>query len=276
MIATTASGLIPRHRPAVADGAKVTFGRVLHSEWLKFRTLRSSWLTLGSAIAAMIVIGLLIGYATSSSDWARLEAGDKLASAPLRGTLLTQLIIGVLGVLFVTGEYATGMIRSTFAAVPRRLSVVGAKAVVFGVVALIAMTTASFAAFYGAQIFLGPDGHGSSLSDPGALRAVAGVGVYMMAIGLLGGALGWIVRSTAGAISALVALLVIAPVLIGFLPGSVSDNVLKFMPSNAGDSLVTSIREPDALAPWTGFGVLALWVVVTLTVAVLTVRRRDA
>jgi ABC-2 type transport system permease protein len=276
MIATTASGLIPRRRPAVADGAKVTFGRVLHSEWLKFRTLRSSWLTLGSAIAAMIIIGLVIGYTTSTGDWAGLEAEDRLASSPVQGFRLTQLIIGVLGVLFVTGEYATGMIRSTFAAVPRRLSVIGAKTAVFGVVALVAMTLASFAAFYAAQIFLAPDGHGSSLSNPGALRAVAGVGVYLMLIGMLGGALGWIVRSTAGAISALVAILLIVPLLIGFLPGSVSDNILKFMPSNAGESFLTSARAPDALAPWTGIGVLALWVVVTLTAGVLTVRRRDA
>ncbi len=276
MNATTASDLTLRRRPAAAGGAKVTFGRVLHSEWVKFRTLRSSWLTLGSAIAAMIVIGLVVGYTTSTGDWAGFDAEDKLASSPVRGFLLTQLIIGVLGVLFVTGEYATGMIRSTFAAVPRRLSVLGAKTAVFGVVALVAMTLASFAAFYGAQIFLGPDGHGSSLSDPGALRAVAGVGVYLMLIGLLGGALGWIVRSTAGAISALVAILLIVPVLIGFLPGSVSSSILKFMPSNAGESFLTSVRVPDTLAPWTGIGVLALWVVVTLTVAVLTVRRRDA
>jgi ABC-2 type transport system permease protein len=258
------------------NAANVTFGRVLHSEWLKLRTLRSSWLTLGSATAAMAVVGLAIGYATSTSNWATLEAGDKLAEAPLRGILLTQLIMGVLGVLFVTGEYATGMIRSTFAAVPRRLTVIGAKAVVFGVVALTFMTIASFAAFYGAQIFLGPDGHGSSLSDPGVFRAVAGVGAYLMMIGLLGAALGWIIRSTAGAIAALVAILLIAPLLIGYLPGSLSDNVLNFMPSNAGNSFVTAIRDPDALAPWTGFGVLALWVVAGLAVAGLTVRRRDA
>ncbi len=276
MNATTASDLTPRRRPAVANGAKVTLGRVLHSEWLKFRTLRSSWLTLGAAIASMIVIGLVIGYTTSTGTWAELEAEDKIASSPVRGFLLAQLIIGVLGVLFVTGEYATGMIRSTFAAVPRRLPVLGAKAAVFAAVALVAMTLASFAAFFGAQAFLGPDGHGSSLSDPGALRAVAGVGVYLTLVGLLGGALGWIIRSTAGAISALVALLLIVPVLIGFLPGSLSTSIAKYLPSNAGESFLTSVRIPDTLAPWTGIGVIALWVLVTLTVAAVAVRRRDA
>ncbi|MGZ8475858.1 MAG: ABC transporter permease [Candidatus Limnocylindria bacterium] len=193
-------------RPARPSDEKVTFARVMKAEWIKFRTLRSSRLTLGAAVALMVIIGLVIGYATSTADWGAARDGSpaldselKLASAPVRGFLITQLVVGVLGVLFVTGEYATGMIRSTFTAVPRRLQVVGAKAAVFGVVALVVMTLASFAAFYGAQIFLGPDGHGSSISDPGVLRSVAGVGLNLTLVGLLGAGTGWIVRSTAGA-----------------------------------------------------------------------------
>lgn len=262
-------------RSAPSKDLKLTPGRVLNSEWIKFRTLRSSWYTLLAAIAAMIGIGLVIGYTTSTGDWAGIDPENKLASAPLRGYILTQLVIGVLGVLFVTGEYGTGMIRSTFAAIPRRLPVLGAKAVVFAVIALVTMSLASFAAFFGAQLFLSPDGHGSSLSDPGALRAVAGVGPYLMLVGLLGGALGWIIRSTAGAISALVGLLLILPVVIGFLPGSLGTTLAKYLPS-AGESFVTSAQLPTMLAPWTGLGVTALWVVAALAVAIAVVRRRDA
>jgi ABC-2 type transport system permease protein len=262
---------------------QVTFARVMKAEWTKFRTLRSSWLTLGAAVALMVIIGLVIGYTTSTANWGAasrdgapaLDSELRLASAPVRGFLITQLVVGVLGILLVTGEYATGMIRSTFAAVPRRLQVVGAKAAVFGVVALVAMTLASFAAFYGAQIFLGPDGHGSSISDPGALRSVAGVGLYLTLVGLLGAGIGWIVRSTAGAITALVGLLLILPNLIGFL-GSWADSIVKYMPSNAGESFVTSARTPDTLAPVTGIGVLALWAAAAFVAAALLVPRRDA
>jgi ABC-2 type transport system permease protein len=262
------------HAPATRDD--VTPVRVLTSEWIKLRTLRSSWYTLAAAVVAMIAIGLVIGYATSTSNWASLDAEDTVASAPLQGYHLSELLIGVLGVLFVSGEYATGMIRSTFAAVPKRLPILGAKSAVFGVVALVTMTATSFATFFAAQAFLSPDGHGSSLSDPGALRSVAGVGFYLALIGLLGGAFGWIVRSTAGAISGLVGLLLIVPVILGLLPGSIGTTIAKFFPSNAGGSLVSSVQLPDTLAPWTGIGVLGLWVVAALALAAVVIRRRDA
>ena len=262
-------------RLAAPPGGKVTPRRILNSEWTKFRTLRSSWLTLLGAVVAMVGTGLVVGYVTSTSDWATLD-GATFASATVRGYLLAQLIVGVLGVLFVTGEYGTGMIRSTFAAVPRRLHVLAAKTVVFSTVALVSMTLASFAAFFGGQIFLSADDHGSSLSDPGALRAVAGVGVYLMLVGALGGALGWIVRSTVGAITTLVALLLILPVLVGFLPASVGTDIAKFLPSDAAEAFVSSGPVANALAPWTGLGVLVLWVALSLAAAEVLLRRRDA
>jgi ABC-2 type transport system permease protein len=261
----------------------VTLARVMNAEWIKFRTLRSSWLTLGAAVALMVIIGLVIGYTTSTANWGAaprdgspaLDSTLKLASAPLRGFLITQLVVGVLGILLVTGEYATGMIRSTFTAVPRRLQAVGAKAAVFSVVALVAMTLASFAAFYGAQIFLGAHGHGSSISDPGALRSVAGAGLYLTLVGLLGAGIGWIVRSTAGAITALVGLLLILPNLIPLL-GNWSDSIVKYLPNNAGEAFITSARVPDTPAPVTGIGVLALWVAAAFVAAAVLVRHRDA
>jgi hypothetical protein len=231
---------------------------------------------LAAAVVTMLAIGLVVGYATSTSDWAKLDLEDTIASAPLQGYHLGELLIGVLGVLFVTGEYATGMVRSTFAAVPTRLPVLGAKSVVFGAVALVVMTLSSFATFFAAQLILVPDGHGASLSDPGALRSVAGIGLYLALIGVMGGAFGWIVRSTAGAISSLVALLLIVPALVGLLPGSLSTTITEYLPNNAGGSFVTSAHIPDTLAPWTGIGVVGLWTAVALAAAVVVVRRRDA
>ena len=254
----------------------VTPTRVLNAEWIKFRTLRSSWYTLAAAVASMAGVGAVIGYTSSTATWSELEPGIAAASGPLQGFFLAQLFIGVLGVLFVTGEYGTGMIRSTFQAVPRRWPVLGAKAVVFGIVALTAMTLASLAAFFAAQGFLGPDGHGSSLGDPGALRAVVGTSIYLTLIGVLGGALGWILRTTAGAIAALLGTLMILPLLVGFLPGSVGDTITKYLPSEAGEALATSIEQPDLLAPGAALAVLTLWVAGALALALAMLRRRDA
>lgn len=264
----------PQPASPAADG--VTLRRSMRSEWIKLRTLRSSWYTLGAAVAAMIIVGLVVAWATgSSSNFAALDMEDQVASAPLQGFRLTQLIVGVLGVLFVTGEYATGMIRSTFAAVPRRLPVLTAKAGVFSAVTLVTMTLASFATFFAAQVVLSYYGHAHSINDPGALRAVAGMGLYMTLVGLLGGALGWIVRSTAGAISALVGVLLILPVILLVVPGSFATSVGKYLPSNAGEPFTASFSNPEMLGPWTGIAVFAAWVAVALAAAVVAVRRRD-
>ncbi len=252
----------------------VTFARVVNSEWIKFRTLRSSWLTLGAAVAALIVIGALIGYNTGK-NFATLAPEDAAPSGSLQGYYLGQLLIGVLGVLFVSGEYTTGMIRSTLTALPRRLPVVAAKTLVFGFVSVVAMVAASFAAFFSAQGFLSHYGHGSALSDPTVLRVVIGTGVYLALIGLLGGALGWILRSTPGGISALVGLVLVVPLIFRVLPGKSLQSMAQYLPSVAGGSFVTSVRAPNTLAPWTGLGVLAGWVVLSLVVAAILLKRRD-
>lgn len=260
-------------RPDRPPREKVTLGRVLNAEWIKLRTLRSTWFLLAAAVVAMVGIGAVIGYTTSTA--AEVEPDLATASAPLQGSFLAQLLVGTLGVLVVTGEYATGMIRSTFQAVPRRWPVVAAKAAVFAGVALVAMTLAALGAFLAAQVFLGPEGRGASLADEGVLRAVAGTGVYLTAAGVLGGALGWIVRSTASALSALLGALLILPLLLPLL-GSAGDTIVKYLPSEAGQALSSSTTTPDLLAFGPALGVLALWVLGVLAVGLAVVRRRDA
>lgn len=252
----------------------VTFARIVNSEFIKFRTLRSSWITLLAAFVAMIAIGTLIGY-TTGKNFADLAPEDSAPSGAMQGYFLAQLMIGVLGVLFVSGEYSTGMIRSTLAAVPKRLPVLLAKAVVFGAVALGTMTVASLLAFAGAQAFLSHYGHGTSLSDPGLLRVVVGTGAYLALIGLLGGALGWILRSTAGGIATLVGLLLVIPGILELLPWQWIKDLGQYLPFSAGGSFVTSFQAPDTLTPGTGFTVVVLWVVGALTVAGVLLKRRD-
>jgi ABC-2 type transport system permease protein len=254
----------------------LTAGGLLSSEWIKFRTLRSSWLTLAGAVLVMIAFGAIFGYATSTANWAKLGAGSRAATGSLGGYLIARIVIGVLGVLLVTGEYATGMIRSTFTAVPRRLPVLAAKSGVFAAIAVLTMTMASFAAYFLAQAFLRSHGHGSSLSEPGALRCVAGLGVYLALIGALGGALGWIMRSTAGGISALVGIMLILPQVVGLLPSGIGDAIIKYVPSEAGDAFINAAHNAGTLSPWTGLGVLTLWVAGAIATATVLIRRRDA
>jgi ABC-2 type transport system permease protein len=272
---TEPAGITATTRQAPANPhEQVTFPRVIRSEWIKFRTLRSSWIVLISAVVAIIGIGALIGYNTGK-NFATLAPEDAAPSGALQGLFLGQLLIGVLGVLFVSGEYSTGMIRSTLAAVPRRLPVLGAKALVYAGVVLAAMVPASFATFFVAQRFLSHYGHGSALSDPTVLRVIIATGVYLALIGLLGSAIGWIVRSTPGGISVLVGLLLVVPVLLRVLPGQWVADVAEYLPGAAGGSFYSSVQASDALTPWTGFAVLVIWVIAALGLAAVLLKRRD-
>lgn len=251
----------------------VTFPRVVRSEWIKFRSLRSSWYMLLAAVAALPVLGFVVAYNTRNLNGVAAE--DAVPSAVLQGYLLAELLVGVLGVLVVSGEYGTGMIRSTVGAVPGRVPVVLAKAVVLGTVTLLPLAVTSLATFLGAQAFLSRYHPGFSLSDPGALRVVLGTAAYLALIGLLGGAIGWILRSTAGGIAALLALVLVVPVLFGGLLGNWGKDVAQFLPSNAGEAFIQSLSGDHMLAAWTGLGVLVAWVVAGLAVAAVQLRRRD-
>jgi ABC-type transport system involved in multi-copper enzyme maturation permease subunit len=252
----------------------VTLPRVIASEWVKFRTLRSTLIVLGAAMLGMVLFGAIIAHNTRNP--AGLDPEDVVASGPLQGYYLGQLLIAALGVLVVSGEYSTGMIRATLAAVPRRQPVLVAKVVVFTVVVGIAMIAASVVAFLVAQAFLSGYRPTYSLSDGSTLRVVVGTGVYLTLVGLLGSALGWIVRSTPGALVAVVGLILILPVLFELVLPSWGTHVAAYLPTGAGASFSTSLAMPDALSPWVGLGVMVAWVVLGLAIASVVLRRRDA
>ncbi|HEY0937907.1 MAG TPA: ABC transporter permease subunit [Trebonia sp.] len=277
----TSPALVP---PAAAERTEalgteaqpVTLRRVVKSEWIKFWTLRSTWLVLGAAVAGMVVLALVVAYNTRHLT-RNLQANDIAPSSTLQGYYLAQLLIGALGVLFVSGEYGTGMIRSTLVAVPRRLPVLWAKLVVFVTVTAVSMVAVSIVAFVCAQALLSHYRTGYSLSEPGVLRVVIGTGIYLTLVGMIGGALGWIVRSTPGALVAYFAVILVLPVLFGDALGTWGKEVAQFLPSQAGASFSTSIPESSySLSPWVGLLVLAGWVAVTLAVAAGVLRRRDA
>lgn len=265
------------HRPVDTgvDVQPVSLTKVVNSEWIKFRSLRSSWAVLGAAVLGMLAIGLVIAYNTRHLS-SSLAANDLVPSATLQGYYLGQLLIGALGVLFVTGEFGTGMISSTFAAVPRRLPVLWAKLLVFVAVTAVSMIGISLVSFLASQALIGQYRTGISLSDPGALRVVLATGLYLTAVGVIGAMIGWIVRSTPGALVSFFALLLVLPIVFGNLFGTWGSNVAQFLPDSAGAAFATSLPVSPHLSGWAGLVVLLAWIAGLGVAAAVTLRRRDA
>jgi ABC-2 type transport system permease protein len=203
----------------------------------------------------------------------------------LSGVNLAQIAVGVLGVLVITSEYGTGMIRATLSAVPQRRTLLAAKGVVFAVTALIVGLVASFVAYFVTQAILSGQHPAAfagrqlqtSISDPGVFRAVAGAGLYLAVLGLLGLGLGTIIRASAGAISALFGLLFVLPILSETILSSSEQNTINpYLPFNAGREIFTVHPDSGSLGPWSGFGVFCIYAAVALLVAAVVISRRDA
>jgi ABC-2 type transport system permease protein len=277
MTATATPPVVAGHPAGPPVARPVTQRRVIASEWIKLRTLRSTVITLAVSIVAVVGLSLLISYFTNQ-HWSSMAPDERARFNPvdrsLAGYNIGQLAFAVLGVLLITGEYSTGMIRATFSAVPKRLPVLWAKLAVFGAVALVVSMVSSFAAFLGGQALLGS--HGVSLSSPGALRAVVGVGLYLTVVGLFSMAIGFLLRNTAGGIAAVFAILLVIPGLANVLPSNWQPKVIPYLPSNAGQALLTLRREGNMMHPWPGFLVFCLYAAVLIAAAAVTLRRRDA
>jgi ABC-type transport system involved in multi-copper enzyme maturation permease subunit len=281
MTTTTTTGPPPASPAAVlaadVEVHPVTQKRVLRSEWIKLRTLRSTIIVLGLTVVGMVGIGLLIA-AVTNSNFASMSAHEQASfnaiDRSLGGVHIAQLTVGVLGVLLITGEYSTGMIRATLGAVPTRLPVLWAKLAVFASVVFAVCLVSSFAAFLGGQALLGT--HGVSLSAPGALRAVFGVALYLTVTGLLGVAFGFIIRNTAGGIAALFGVMLVLPGLANLLPSSWQSSVVPYFPSNAGQALYTQHGDTAMMHPWAGFALFVGYLAVAVGAAAMSLRRRDA
>jgi len=257
----------------------VTQGRVVRSEWTKLISLRSTRYALAATLLLAIGIGVL-ACIVFESRWAHLSAHDRAdfhpLSVSLAGVNFAQLSLGVLGVLAITGEYSTGMIRSSLAAVPRRLPVLWGKALVFGATALAISLPATFIVFFVGQAILSGEHINTTIGQPGVFRALVGASLFLTAMGLFGLALGAIVRSTAGGIAALAGIVFVLPPIIGLLPNGVAGSIEPYLPSNAGNALWTINPDPGTLAPWAGFGIFCAYVAIAIVVAAVLLVRRDA
>jgi hypothetical protein len=168
------------------------------------------------------------------------------------------------------------MIRATLAAVPRRVPVLWAKLIVFVAATLLPLVAASVAAFAAAEAIISGSRPGFSLGDPGAARVAIGTGVYLTMIGVIGAAIGWIVRNTPGALVSYLGVILVIPVIFGSVLGQWGKDVAEYLPSQAGSAFINIIPDGQSLNPWPGLGVMALWVVGFVAVAVVVLRRRDA
>ncbi|MFK4111331.1 ABC transporter permease [Streptomyces sp. NPDC002176] len=269
--------------PPAASGRpayRVTGRRVLASEWAKLFSLRSSWIVLGLSLLFVVGFGLIaafryrseIGSGHMNQDFARQNA----VGLSLFGTNFAQLALGVLGVLVTAGEYSTGMIRSTLAAVPRRLPVLWSKAAVTGLVSLVIATAGVFVAFlFGSRIVAGTPG-AMGFSHPGVVRSLLGAGLYLCLVGVIGAALGALLRSVAGAISVLIAALTLIPGLITLLPNSWRDGISPYLPGNAGASISALTHDATTLTPGAGLLVLLAWTTLALAGAAYRLTHTDA
>ena len=263
-----------------ADQAEGHYGfrNVAQMEWLKLRSVRSTWWTLAVFSAGMIGLAILV---MVHQHWATLPAADRASFDPTNdsyaGLAIGQLALGVLGVLAVTSEFSSGMIRATFAAAPRRPLVLAAKAAVVAAVTLTAGEILAFVAFgVGEAVLKSPAPH-ATLGQPGVLRAVLMAGAYPALIGLTGLGLGALIRHTAGAISAVVGVLFVLPLILVPLGTSVQNAAGQFMPMLIAENSLTAVKPvAHSLSPGVGFALLCAYAAAALAVGGWALARRDA
>jgi hypothetical protein len=275
MSAVTQAQQIPR----LSHVGRVTQLRVAVSEWTKLRSLRSTLWSLFAAILLTILLPVLFA-AITSSHWGSMSPHERADRHPLdialAGVNLSQLAIAVLGVLVITGEYSTGMIRASFAAVPKRLPVLWAKTAVFGLVTLLLMVGPVLIAFFASQAILSRH-HilQVSFSHPGVARSVIGGAVYLMLVGIFALGIGAIVRNTAGAIATFAGIFFVIPPLMNILPSSWNDAISKYLPSEAGRQLFSLTHDANSLSPAAGGLLFVGYCALTLAIAAVLLVRRD-
>jgi hypothetical protein len=251
---------------------------VARMEWLKLRSVRSTWWIMLTFAAGMIGLAILV---MSHQNWAHMSAADRVSFDPTNngftGLALGQLLLGSLGVLAVTTEFSSGLIRATFAAVPSRPRVLVAKAGVLAAVALVAGETLSFAAFWAGQAMLKAPAPHATLGQPGVLRAVLMAGIYPALVALIGLGLGALIRHTAGAICAVVGVVFVLPLLIVPMGASVQHSVEKFLPEQMAANSLTAVKPvAHSLSPGIALALLCGYAAVSVAAGAWALARRDA
>ena len=252
--------------------------QVLRSEWTKIRSVASTVWTLSLALVVTVALGMLIS-ALSKNEFDNLSERDRLEFDPtfisFAGMSLGQLAMIVFGVLVVSNEYSTGMIRISLAAVPRRGTFLFSKIAVATALALAVGLATSFLTFFLGQAMLGD--HRASIGDPGVLRAVFGGGLYMMLIAMFSMGVAAMLRSPMLSLGILMPFFFLISNILGNV--SATEKVGRFLPDQAGRKImqvVTPVDDDTPYGPWGGLGIMALWVIAAVVGGYVLLKRRDA
>lgn len=278
--ANTSTDALPT--TAASRSARTTNLKVLRSEWIKMRTLRSTWMTLAGIAFALVGFGLVAALTASgqvdpgNGGPRDFNTGDPVGTV-LAGANFAVLIVAVLGAMIGAREYTTGMIRTTLTAVPKRLPVLWAKLATFSALIVPVLVVGLLVAFFaGMHILDAGDAETVAWSDDGVARAIFGSAGNLIGIGLMGIALGVLLRTTAAAIGTVIGGILFVPTLATALLPESWDGVLQYLPSNAAQSFTTVAPDAAALlSPAMGMAVFTGWVVLAIASAAFALRRRD-
>jgi ABC-2 type transport system permease protein len=256
---------------------KVTQARVALSEWTKLRSVRSTRWSFLAAVVFAIGIAALVCFGGAHQyphmdprEQANFNALDHVFA----GVQLAQLAIGVLGVLVITAEYSTGMIRASMTAVPKRLPVLWGKALVFAATTAALMIPAVFIAFFVGNAILSRHHINIAFTHPGVPRAVIGAGLYLVVVGLFALGLGTIVRNTAGGIALFAGIMFVIPPLLNVLPSNWNNAISPYLPLSAGEAIM-SLSSWHGRSPWAGLGLFFFYALAALAIGAVLLRRRD-
>ncbi|MEO3844330.1 ABC transporter permease [Streptomyces sp. B22F1] len=261
-----------RTRVAAGGGYRVTYPRVLRAEWSKLWSLRSTWYSLAAVAVLAAGIGLAIG--ASYTDGGGDGPQDPV-EVSLLGLNFGLLILAVLGILTTAGEWSTGMVRATMSAVPRRLPVLWAKAVVFGTVSFVLTLATALVTFPLAQAFLAGTPIAAGLGDPGVGRALVTTAAGAALIAVLGVAVGALLRGVPASIGAFVAVLMVVPSVAPLLPYDWVEDAVAYTPLAAMEPLMAARPAPDLPSIGAALVTMAVWAAAGLAGAALRLRRHD-
>lgn len=257
----------------------LSLSSIVRSEWIKFRTVRSTLLGVFVMFVLTIGLGALIAWATRS-HWNTVSAAERVTFDPvstsLIGIVFSQFAIGVIGTLLITSEYASGLIRTTLGAVPKRFMLVSGKLIVLIASMFVVTEIACFAAFFvGQSIFSGlvPT---ASLSSTTVVRAVVFAGAYLTILSVVSFSIGLIVRHSAATIGIFVTIVLILPLVTLALPQSWRDHIVKFEPSELGNAMTSVVTPVGDMSAWNSLLMLVIYAVAVLGVGALLFQRRDA
>lgn len=268
-----ASSTRPTHAPGFTD--------LLRSEWTKFKSLRSTWWSLGAMVVFSLGMSILLTsiftahFGTLGPDDKASFQNDTVGLFLQPGAQLGELALTVLGVLLITSEFSTGMIKATVLAAPRRTPVLAAKAAVLAAAVLVVSEVIAWICFFAGSAIVHK--HVTvTLSTPGSVRAILGFGAVLAMTALIGLALGTLLRHSAAAISVALGMNLVVPILLSIVPGSLGRHLTYAMPQRAGQLIMDRTESGGTpYSQWTGFGIVALWTVGLLVLAFWSIKKRD-